>query len=314
MSNPLPENSNNHHNTSSNPREEIVSIVHQSPQTNHLEPYDDEAYATFESSRPTYAQDRPLWIDSLLTPWGLSSLLLILLANSLLSWTKWSDSYNTQTPTPPIASESAKINTPHHSSVEKSSTLSINSLSTAEPSSPSLKSILPPQPQKVNIPPSLGLTVKPKTDLTSALLPPSIQPQFVAVKTIPQPNSPTVLVKTPIPAPVTPVVKPVVVQVPNSPPSSTIDSPSQRIIKGQTIEEMGPREEKQRPPFIQKVKTQRQAIQSRQNLNQVLNNMEPQPQIQQPQQIQPQLQQPLQPQTLPNTIVIDGRNSENNTN
>jgi hypothetical protein len=303
MSNSFLENSDNHHNTSSNPREEIVFIVRQSPETNHLEPYDDEAYATFEPSPPTYAQNRPLWIESLLTPWGLGSLLLILLANSLLSWAKWSDSYNTQTPTPPIASESAKINTPHHLSVEKSSTLSINSLSTAEPSSPSLKSSLPPQtqPQKVNIPPSLGLhvvTVKPKTDLKSALLPPSIQPKFIAVKTLPQPNSPTVLVKTPVPAPITPVAKPAVVQVPNSSPSSTIEPPSQRIIKGQTIEEMRPQEQKPPLPFIQKVKTQRQAIQSRQNLNQVLNNMEQQPQIQQPQQVQPQILQPLQPQII----------------
>lgn len=330
MSNSLPENSNNHHNTSSNPREEIVFIVRQSPQRDHLEPYNDEAYATFEPSRSIYIEDRPLWINSLLTPWGLGSLLLILVANSLLSWSKWSESYATQTPTPPIASETAKINTPHDSSVEKSSTLSINSLSSAEPSAPSIKNILPPQtqPQKIKIPPSPRLpvvNVKYKTDLKSALIPPPIQPQFVAVKIIPQPKSPTVLVKTPVPAPVTPAAKPVVVQVPNSPPSSTIDSASQRIIKGRTIEEIRPKEEKQRLPFVQKVKAQRQAIQSRQNLNQVLDNMEQQPQkvqvqlqpqLQQPQQIQAQPLQPLQPQpqTIPNTLIIDGQNPENNTN
>jgi hypothetical protein len=94
------------------------------------------------------------------------------------------------------------------------------------------------------------------------------------------------------------VVQPATVQVPSSNPV-TVDPATMRRVNERTLEEMRLREEERRNmPFIEKAKAQRRAIQTRQNLNQVLDNMEQ------------QRQQPA----IPNTLIIDGRNPENNTN
>ncbi|PSF36143.1 hypothetical protein C7H19_14185 [Aphanothece hegewaldii CCALA 016] len=336
MSNSLPEDYKSHYSTSSDSRDEIVSIsiVHQSQEINHLDVYDDdEAYATFvPNPSSSYASDRPLWLESLLTPWGFGSILLILLANSLLSWAKWADSYTTTTQPPvlPITtSETAKNNHSAESSIKKLSVLSSNSLSTATPpAQPVINTIVQPtiQPQQISIPQrkSVVTSVKPKTDLKSALLPPSIEPQFVEVKATSTPTSPTVLIKTPAKKPITPKASPAVAQVA---PTNTNDPETFTTISEETLQELRSLAEDKRIPFVQKVKAQRQAFQNRQNLNQILNNMTPQPATQpsiqpatqlpiQPQtQLQTQSQPAIQPQpqTIPNTLIIDGRTGVNNT-
>ncbi|GFE67878.1 hypothetical protein [Chroococcus sp. FPU101] len=352
MNNSSPENANHtDHSPSSNTQDEVVSIVPHSPQTAHLDRLNnEEAYAIFESSRPNYDQDRLLWLESLLTPWGLGSILLILLSNSILSWATWSESYSKQTPEPVIASASAKIEPPVNSSATES-----NAVSISVPISP------PTPPQAVNIPqPPVKpvATVKPKTDLTSALLTPSVRPQFMEVKTITKPHSPTVLVKT-VPTsvkkatlpprkatkpvavvqitklPPPPTTQPVVAQnrpLPPAPttqpadiqlPTSNTDTSKTRTANERLLEEKRLREQPtSNITFFQKVKTQQQAIQTRQSLNQVLEKIEQQPQTRPQQQLQSELQtqkvesQPQQIQTpaIPNTLIIDGKNPENNTN
>lgn len=346
MNNTSPENANHiDHNPSSNHQDEVVSIVPHTPQTEPLDRFNnEEAYAIFESSRPTYDQDRPLWLESFLTPWGMASILLILLSNSILSWATWSESYSKQTPEPAIASASTTIKP----SVNPPATES-NTISTSVPISP------PTPPQAVSIP---HPTIKPKTDLTSALLTPSVRPQFREVKTIAKPHSPTVLVRT-VPTgvkqatlpsskatkpvaiaqitklPPPPTTKPVVTQ--NSPlppapntqpadiqlPTSNTDTSKTRIANERLLEEKRLREQPtSNITFFQKVKTQQQAIQTRQSLNQVLEKIEQQPQTRPQQQLQPELQtqkvesqpQQIQTPTIPNTLIIDGKNPENNTN
>jgi hypothetical protein len=275
--------------TSANVDDEILSIVHHQPQPHEVTSL-GEAYAIFESSEPSVTQDTPQWLDSLLTPWGLGSLLIILLANSLLSWVKLTEPHTSRTvesiPSPATLNETAKLDIPGNLNLtsDKPTALSLDSLSTttvpqANPNSNiSLQSKSQKQLAKPNI------STIPTTDLKSALLPPSIQPQFVPVKTIPQPASPTLSVKTPAS-----------VQLPAEPAASppTVDRSTMRTVNERILEKT-----RQNTPFIEKAKRQKQAIQSRQNLNQALD----------------QMGQPSQQPVIPNTLVIDGQNPGNNTN
>lgn len=319
MNNNQPENHN----------DEIVTLIPQSSQRNHLDSYDEETYAIYESSRPTYIQDKPLWLETLLTPWGFASILLVLLSNSLLSWATWSNSYVRQASVPVVSSGIAQSPIPAQASVPQTTTPSVSSPTVAVPPQPVMKTSVPPVPPAppaiVNIP---HPPAKPKTDLTSALLPPSARPQFVQVRTISKPSAPTVAAKktasksvkkatvatrkttkpptvaqiTTLPPP--PPTQPVSIQL----PTSNADPSKVKVANERLLEEARLREAaKTNMTFFQKTKAQREALQTRQNLNQAL---EQSAQPQHPTQTEAQ----PQPRAIPNTLIIDGNNPENNTN
>jgi hypothetical protein len=177
----------------------------------------------------------------------------------------------------------------------------------------------------ISKPPSRTVLVKKTvpTGVKKATLPPrkATKPVAVAhqITKLPPPPTTKPVVTQNSPLSPSPTTKPVDIQL----PTSNTDTSQIRKANEQLLEEKRLREQPtSNITFFQKVKAQQQAIQTRQTLNQALEKIEQQPQTKPQQQLQPVLQiqkvesqpQPIQPRAIPNTLIIDGKNPENNTN
>ncbi|ACK70053.1 conserved hypothetical protein [Gloeothece citriformis PCC 7424] len=193
--------------------ETVVSIVHHSKSKNtpddDLIPVEDntpslEGYEISANDERVDPPPEKPWSEQLLTPWSLGSLLLILCGNLLLLWAQESPetpilnpSTNSQV-TPQQTSSAIPVNlTPKNSptlTLDNLSTLSVPSASTPKPSNSAPK---PPQVSN-KIPVPHAVPPKPPSNLTNALLPPSLQPQLVQTYPIQAPPSPSLSQALPV--------------------------------------------------------------------------------------------------------------------
>ncbi len=166
---------------SENDHNQVVDLVHQSipTQTNDelvLGPFDLQ-----DNSPEVIFNTNKSWLEYLSTPWGLGSFALLLLANIIVSWVQLSTSSNVTTAQKPLDATSP----------EKSPLVKELNLTESPQESFSLESLttLPPQPKSTAetvIPNQMALKAKtinpslPPSNLTDALLPPSLQPRPIA--------------------------------------------------------------------------------------------------------------------------------------
>lgn len=131
-------------------------------------------------------RDEKQWLEQLLTPWGIGSILILLLANILLNWAQWSKEKNLANTTTESNLTHQKISPSKPSKLIAQNSenltldrLSILSLPRHKTSNINSAMATP----KVTPKPITGVptVVAPKTNsnLANALLPPSLQPQIV---------------------------------------------------------------------------------------------------------------------------------------
>lgn len=182
-----------------NPTEEsVISLVHQ-PINLEVEDNDVVLLTTIEVKGNDYLENfhetERSWLNNLLTPWGMGSILILLIANGLLSWIQLSNSRSLTTAensvqVAPIFEERLETST-----ISNNSNLDLRKLSTLQPySHPPVTAKLPTNPKtvtaKIPVPGQLNLAnPQPSSDLTAAILPPSLRPQFAQ----PYPVSPSVI-------------------------------------------------------------------------------------------------------------------------
>jgi hypothetical protein len=276
-------------------------------------PYGD--YVETSESRSVFP-DRT-WLAYLLTPWGISSILFLLIANSILTLSQWSNAQKLTTESvpkeisqlkespllqnaPPVAVQSDKLNLMNLSTVryERVKTPVVKSISPV----PNVPAAPQPAAHPINLAPNILPVPQSPSNLSNALLPPSLRPQVVQSYTVPpsllsQPEPPPV---TPQLVPVTPAVQsnpvlpppppvsqntlpaPTLTSTPTLPPSTPTLQPTENTIVPNTVQ-----------PVAQPVQTPlRQSYtlnaDEASSLVQQLQQLQQQPQIQQPQIQQPQ--------------------------
>ncbi|WP_013323472.1 hypothetical protein [Gloeothece verrucosa] len=193
--------------------ETVVSIVHHS---NRKTQKDDELVAIVEhpsllgeyevtgSYEPPNNPIEKQWLEQLLTPWGLGAIFILLTANMLLSWSQWSsqkhlaqshpESNRISQPLSPTSALNSTRETSKNLSLDQLSVLSVPD-SSATRISPSLnlnsQTIKKTEAPKTSTSsrPIQTATPKAASNLTNALLPPSLQPSLVQTYPPVLPNS-----------------------------------------------------------------------------------------------------------------------------
>jgi hypothetical protein len=221
---------------------QVSSLVHQpsSMETGNLTTLattrlSQNAY--LEEALPLLNESEQTWIDYFLTPWGMGSILLLLIANVLLGLTQLSDSRGLTT-----ASQSSVISTtlaerePEldlynrlNLASEKSVDVELETLSTlpasVDTATPSqVTTAVNLAPAQVSLPPHPTIVVDGSKDLTAALLPPSLRPQLTQSYL---PSVPIAPVASPIQSPQPSSLPPKASPIPPPPPiNSTGINPS----------------------------------------------------------------------------------------
>lgn len=222
---------------------------------------------------PTPPEDKPLW-EQIITPWGMASLLLFLLANTLLSWFQGIESQKS----PANLSQSSRLplEVPEIPITESSQHLNSNNLSVVTPpiTQPSVNTS-----SSEIIPQSSPSSHQGGENLTDALLPPSLQPQFIQsapiplAETPPQPSNPsTISVNQTLP--VTPAVKPVL-EKSSSPKTDTDKEKQAQLTRLRMLEQLRLSEEEKVPlGFNHTTRAKMQAGQSSQDPSLLINQLE----------------------------------------
>lgn len=264
------------------------------------------------------------WLKQLMTPWGIGGMSLLLLTNILLSWAYLSNSRQEKTAQNVSESSSAATRSPSQKQppsnprlkAQKSQTLNLETLSslTFAPSIPvkttRVPANTPPAARSTPTPSNPQIPSQSSSDLTKALLPPSLRPELppsypvapsvMPISTAQQPSQlppPTIAQSPAVPAPQLP--PPTITQSPLPAPNSTKpviseeEAPSepnepqtqfsqQEFFDRQQQEEMKAQEEASRS-FNQRTRMKLQTI-----YNQSPENQPPQD----PKELLEQLQQP----------------------
>ncbi len=188
-------------------------------------------------------ENAPDWLERLLSPWAIASLSLLLLSNLILSWMQLANANRAEVLPPPATTETAKFAIADSLNLAKDAahSLSVDALSTL----PSVAAIQPiAQTPTVVVPKPNQTLPQPAGNLTDALLPPSLQPQFTSsapatTLSVPTPPQTTFSVSS-APSPVPPSVKPVTIappQPPNPPEVSADDRLRQTMRQQLQIEQ-----------------------------------------------------------------------------
>jgi hypothetical protein len=270
----------------------VTSIVHQ-PDSAELAAIETE-YLDI-SVTPLH----PSPVETFLTPWGIGSIFIFLVANSLLTWS--------QLLSAPKVAPTATLPAP-----VKTFALGLDTLPvTRRPApttaiAPSVRSNLLPIPAK----PIASIPAKPVVNspqatgtLTQALLPPALQPAVMPVhplaasKVLPSPPAPPAQTQT------TPESI-VIVGNPTNTDSIARPTPSPALMNERMLEELRRREESPTNlPFYQREKARRTAVQNQQDATELMKQLPPQFQI--PPSPQPPATQSAP--TVPGEIIIEGR-------
>jgi hypothetical protein len=229
-------------------------------------------------------------LDRLFTPWGISSLLLLLVANILLTFNQGGNSsYLTAAENASAQPQELAISPSLNLAVEKPDRLDVKSLSTL-PFSPSVAVKLPlaagaPAPQAKNVPSA--------SNLSTALLPPSLRPELpqgyplpasllpvpapAPVSSYPQPAPQTTVQAIPVPPSLQPVsTNPAPpIPVPSPPPPSNTATPEPALAIPHALEQNRQELENASPlGFNQKTRLKMQAAQNQSDPNQLTEQME----------------------------------------
>ncbi len=267
--------------------EETFTLVHRRERQNG----EEELIAFVE---PSASEQEPLspeqaWLGQFFTPWGIGSIFLLLIANTLLTVTQ-------QTNPQIVATVQAPKPTTEVSLGNLNSSLNLSSLSTIPAESATAPTLvkLPTQPTSQKSPQpvtKIPSPPPPPSNLTKAILPPSLQPQLM-------PTYPLSVAPSVSQTPVSPIINQPLPPPPSSQtslnhlptPTATITSqnPNTQLIEQQQRVDLM-RIEQENPPlptFNQQAKAKLQAAQ-------------------QPQQVPDQLIQELQ--------QLNGQAADNNT-
>lgn len=286
---------------SNSTHEEIVSLVHQPSQMRVDDLVEESPTADEREGIAVYLEpstgDSHL-LDSLLTPWGMGAIFLLIIANGFLSWGQWSNTPTKKTAQVPTVNYfNSKLAIP-----VQTNSLSLNSLSTLTLTPQ--KTIKPSVTHK-NLPQLVRptTTVKPVAtnpgSLTQALLPPSVQPKVMSTYSV-APEPPTLrqsLPVAPLPVASQPVAPPKIELQPAPSPSiapsndRTISPQLRAIANEQILEQLRQRENPAATlSFQQRAKARLDAAQRQQNPTEIMQQMQ---------------QQQQQQQVAPSSIIID---------
>ncbi len=259
---------------SSSHNEQVTNLVYSSAST--------KGENALSASAPDYLEATDLslfptpttiYLESLLTPWGMTSIALLLLANLLLSWAKFDFPQPVAT-TPLMQSPDLSL------AFEKSQSLDLDSLSTLPvsfaiaPKSPIFARPPLPQNPQLQLPRVLASTQS-KTNLTKAVRPHIIPSSAAPPATVPVMHPPTIAQSIPS----FPSAKTVPVAPPSSPTASESAKAAQDIIIQQTFDRL--QTQANTPPvgFNNETRLRRQAVH---------NNNDPRQLVEQLQQLQQQ--------------------------
>lgn len=278
--------------------ETVVSIIHHSKEKNQennelvtvvkhtssLEGY--EVIGSYEPPDPPIEKQ---CLEQLFTPWGMRSLLILLFANMLLSWAQWStEKQLANTTINQAKSQEISLSKPvnlttknlKNLTLDKLSLLPVSPTSAIRTANSSIKT-----PRAITQTPAYtAVAHKGASNLTNALLPPSLQPQLVQTYSTTSAPSPSLTQSLPVrpvsrqqvphpsqSQPVYPSIKPAPVQS----PQVTQNAEKKAQLEQRIFEEIRIREQKPEPlGFNHQTRAKLRAAQNQQAPSQLIEQLQ----------------------------------------
>ncbi|MEG3436781.1 hypothetical protein V0288_06580 [Pannus brasiliensis CCIBt3594] len=286
------------------PEDPTVSIVHRSGRSSLYDPDTDYLEASVTSIAPSP-------VEAFLTPWGIGSIFIFLLANSLLTWSQ----LMSPTPRPSIGEVPAKTAETTALNLDTLVNVAGPAKAPVTPGTLPVTSTVPVTTAPISsipIPPAKPVLrpTQPTGSLAGALLPPSLQPALMPAHTLPVSQ-----IRQSLPAPAVPPSPPApIVAIDPPKTSATVSrnpppSPSPALLNERMVDELRRREEAaSNQPFFQREKTRRMNLQNQRETNELQRQLPPRPTN--PPSPDAETSQPRP--TAPGTIIIDRSGSSVN--